>query len=139
MSTKPSKERKAMYNLPKHKASKQVAAHLSEKLAAEFGTRALTLRKGDTVKIMRGAFSKKEGKVSSVERKSRKIFVEKVVLKKSNGEERQVPIDASNVMIIDIERTDRKRIPGKGKKEVKDKAKQKLDESNKSNLSEVKK
>jgi len=69
---------------------------------------------------MRGAFASKEGKVSSVDRKTRKIFVEKVVLKKSNGEERQVPIDASNVMIIDIDRTDRKRIPGKGKAVVKE-------------------
>ncbi len=120
MSKKPSVSRKAMYNMPKHTASKQVASHLSEKLAKEFGARSLTLRKGDTVKIMRGAFASKEGKVSSVDRKTRKIFVEKVVLKKSNGEERQVPIDASNVMITDVDRTDRKRVPKKGKTAVKE-------------------
>jgi large subunit ribosomal protein L24 len=113
MSKKPSKERKALYNMPMHKAAKQVAAHLDEKLAKEFGKRSLTVRKGDTVKVMRGSFAGKEGKIKSVDRGARKIFIEKIVAKKSNGEERQVPIDASNVMLIDIERTDRKRIQNK--------------------------
>ena len=115
MSKKPSKERKALYEMPMHKASKQVASHLNENLQKEFGKRSMTVRKGDTVKIMRGQFKGKEGKISKVDRKSRKIFIEKVVLKKSNGEERQVPIDASKVLLTDIERNDRKRIANKAK------------------------
>ncbi|MEI7961595.1 MAG: 50S ribosomal protein L24, partial [archaeon] len=79
--------------------------------------RSIGVRKGDTVKIMRGEFSKKEGNISSVNRKKRKIYVEKIVKKKSNGKEYEVPIDASNVLIIDLDKTDRKRIAKK--KEVK--------------------
>jgi len=119
MSKKPSKTRKALYEMPKHKKAKEVASHLSEKLAEEFGKRSITIRKNDIVKIMRGKFSGKEGKITSVDRKRNKIYVEKIGAKKSNGEERQVPIDASKVMVIDIDRTDRKRVAKKGKESEK--------------------
>ena len=117
MSKKPSKERKHQYNMPMHMAAKAVAGHLDEKLAKELGKRSIGVRKGDTVKIMRGEFAKREGKITEVNRKSRKIFIEKMVKKKSNGQERQVPIDASNILVIDLDKTDRKRIAMK--KEVK--------------------
>jgi len=110
MSKKPSKSRKAMHNTPMHTASKQVAGHLNEKLNKELGKRAITLRKGDTVKILRGAFRGKEGKITKIERMKGKVFVEKIVLKKSNGEERAVSVDASKLLVLDIDRTDRKRI-----------------------------
>jgi large subunit ribosomal protein L24 len=109
MSTKPNVARKAFYNMPMHKASKQVAGHLNEKLQKELGKRAITLRKGDTVKVLRGQFKGKEGKITGVNRKARKLLIEKLTIKKSNGEELQVKIDASNVLVLDIDRTDRKR------------------------------
>ncbi|MFA5930977.1 MAG: 50S ribosomal protein L24 [archaeon] len=114
-SKKPSKTRKALYEMPMHKKAKEVASHLDEKLQKEFNKRSITIRKNDVVKIMRGAFKGKEGKITEVNRKSNKIFIEKIVTKKSNGSERQVPIDASKVLVIDIDRTDRKRTAKKGK------------------------
>jgi len=113
MSKKPSKTRKQQYTMPMHKVAKAIASHLNEKLAKELGKRSISIRKNDVVKIMRGEFAGKEGKVKSVERKARKVYIEKIVKKKSNGAERDVPIDASNVMIIDIDRTDRKRFTSK--------------------------
>ncbi|MCX6804388.1 MAG: 50S ribosomal protein L24, partial [Candidatus Diapherotrites archaeon] len=110
---KPGKTRKEQYTMPMHTAAKTVASRLNEKLSKELLCRSIPVRKGDTVKIVRGEFSGKEAKITSVNRKSRKIFVEKIVRKKSNGQEWQVPIDASNVIVIDIDRTDRKRIAKK--------------------------
>jgi len=115
MSKKPNKSRKEMYNMPMHKAAKQVAGHLDEKLQKELGKRSITLRKGDTVKVLRGSFNGKEGKITAVERKARKILIEKLIIKKSNGKEIPVKVDASNVLVIDIDRTDRKRIAKKNK------------------------
>jgi len=113
MSKKPSKTRKAFYTKAKHEAVKSVAAHLDEKLRKELGMRGLSVRKGDTVKVMRGTFKGKEGKVSSVNVARGKIFIEKVTAKKSNGSERQISFDASKVMIVDADRTDRKRFKKK--------------------------
>lgn len=117
MSKKPSKSRKEQYTLPKHKASKNVKGHLSEKLRKEIGKRAISLRKGDTVKIVRGGFAGKEAKITRIERSGKKLYLEKIVKKKSNGQEWQVPIDASKVIVVDFEKTDGKRFTkGKGVK-----------------------
>ena len=116
-SKKPNKSRKEMYNMPMHKKAKEVSSHLDDKLAKEFGKRSITIRKNDTVKIMRGKFQGSEGKITSIDRVSGKIYVEKIVSKKSNGQERQVPIDASKVLLIDIDRTDRKRVAKKKESE----------------------
>ena len=104
--------------LTAHRRAKNVASHLSEKLASELGTRSITLRKGDTVKIARGSFSGKEGKVTEIDRKSARVYVEKIIRKKSDGTELKVAISASNLIITDIDRSDRKRFKraGKGKK-----------------------
>lgn len=93
-----------------HKRAKKIAAHLSEKLSKEIGKKSLPIRKGDVVKVMRGEFKGKEGKVSQVERAKLKIFIEKVIRKKSDGSEMQVKIDPSNVVIVEIEKSDKKRL-----------------------------
>ena len=134
MSKKPGKERKHQYTMPMHTASKMVSAHLDEKFAKEFAKRSAVVRKGDTVKIMRGSFAGREGKISSVDRKARKVYVEKIVKKKSNGQEWQVPIDASKVLIIDLDRSDRKRFAKK-----KENAKPSVLPSSKHGISEVRK
>ena len=118
-SKKPNKSRKEMYNMPMHKKAKEVASHLDEKLQKEFKKRSITVRKNDVVKIMRGSFKGKEGKITSVDRGANKLYIEKIVSRKSNGEERQVPIDASKVLLIDIDRTDRKRVSKQGKESEK--------------------
>ncbi len=117
MSKKPNKSRKEQYTLPKHKASKSVKGHLNEKLRKEISKRSISLRKGDTVKIVRGEFVGKEAKITQINRSGRKLYLEKIVKKKSNGQEWQVPIDASKIIVIDVEKTDRKRFTkGKGEK-----------------------
>lgn len=109
MSKKPDKSRKAFFTMAKHKAVKAIASHLDEKLAKELGKRSISVRKGDTVKIMRGTDKGKEGKITEVETVKGRIFIEKLMVKKSNGKEKPMPIQPSNVLVIDLDRTDRKR------------------------------
>lgn len=116
MSKKPDKSRKAQYTRAMHKAIAAVAAHLNEKLAKELGKRSVSVRKNDVVKVMRGEFAGKEGKITSIDRKTGRVYIEKLVKKKSNGQERQVPVHSSNLLVIDVEKTDRKRFGKKGEK-----------------------
>ena len=104
-----------------HRKAKNLAGHLNEKLAKELGRRSLPIKKGDTVKIMRGAFAGKEGKIIDTERAGGRVYVEKIVRKKSDGAEVKVAIDASKVLITDIDRTDRKRFKARGKEKKSDK------------------
>jgi ribosomal protein uL24 len=113
ISSKPKKTRKMHLTEKKHKVSKMIAGHLSETLKKELGKRSIALRKNDVVKILRGSFKGKEGKITSVNREKRKIFIEKIIRKKSDGTEFNVAIDPSNVIVRDIDRSDKKRLKQK--------------------------
>ena len=61
MSKKPRKQRRAQMEAPAHKMRAFLGAHLSKDLRAKHKTRSIPLRKGDTVKIMRGQFKSLTG------------------------------------------------------------------------------
>ncbi len=94
---------KLLTNMPLHKRQDQVAAHLSPELKKVVGKRSVRVKRGYTVKVVRGSHKGKEGKVSQVKLKSRKIYIEGVSRQKSDGTEVPVPIDPSNVIIVSIE------------------------------------
>ena len=67
--------------------------------------------KGDKVKVLRGNYKGKEGKVVEVYRKKWFIHVEGVTREKVNGSSAKVGIDASKVEITDLKlNKDRKAI-----------------------------
>lgn len=117
-SKKPNKTRKEQYNLPIHKRAKAIAAHLNEKLKKELGKRTIPLRKKDTVKIMRGTYKGKTGKIIDIDKEKMKISIEKIVRKKSDGAEYNVAIDPSNVMAIELDKSDKKRFKNLKNKKV---------------------
>lgn len=58
---------------------------MSKDLRSKYLVRSVPVRKGDTVKILRGAFKNREGKVVSVYRKRWCLHIEKIVRDKANG------------------------------------------------------
>lgn len=67
--------------------------------------------KGDKVKVLRGSYQGKEGKVVEVYRKKWVIHIEGVTKEKVNGSSAKVGIDASKVEITDLKlNKDRKEI-----------------------------
>jgi large subunit ribosomal protein L24 len=84
---------------------------LSKDLKKELGKRAVIVRKGDKVKIVRGDQKKKEGKIVNVEYETGRIFVEKIVRKKADGTEIPIPINTSNAIVVELDQTDEKRFP----------------------------
>jgi len=123
MSSKPRKGRKAFVKMPSHKRVKSIAAHLSGKLKKDLGKRSVSLRKGDRVKAVRGAFKGKAGKVTDVDHAKLKIMVEGIKRKRSDGTEIQVPVDPSNVIIEELDKSDAKRFRKKGAEEKKEEKK----------------
>jgi len=109
-SKQPRKQRKYRYNAPLHIRHKLLSAHLSKKLREELKTRSLPIRKGDKVRVMRGKYKKVEGTVTKVDMKKLKIYIDSVKRKKVSGKEVLVPIDPSNVEIIELNKDDPKRL-----------------------------
>ena len=104
---KPSKQRKLLYNAPYHIRGKIMAAPLSEELRKEYGCRSLPIRSGDTVRILRGDYKDYEGRVTRVDRKKYRIYVDGVTREKADGTTVPVPIHHSKVEIIKLNMDDK--------------------------------
>lgn len=106
MSTQPRKERKTLYNLPVHKNRAAIAAHLDEPLLLKYNTRSTTVRKGDTVRVMRGEYAGTTGKVLEVNTRTRKVTVDGVTITKADATQKPRPLDPSNLVITKLDLTD---------------------------------
>jgi large subunit ribosomal protein L24 len=86
-----------------------MSAPLSPDLREKYDKRNLPVRKGDTVKVMRGDHAGREGKVAGIDSKKMVIEVEGVTVTKADGTEVPRPIHPSNLMIIKLELKDKER------------------------------
>ncbi|MEM2547096.1 MAG: 50S ribosomal protein L24 [Candidatus Bathyarchaeia archaeon] len=105
--SKPSKQRKMLFQAPDHIRYKHFAAPLSPELRKSYGTRSLPVRSGDTVRVMRGDHKGFEGKVARVDRKKFRIYVEGLTREKVDGSTVFVPIHPSKVMITKLNLDDK--------------------------------
>ena len=110
MSIQPRKQRKALYTAPLHIRRKLMSANLSKDLRADIGKRSLPIRVGDKVQVVRGDFKGHEGKVESIDAKRYKVTVEGVTLSKPDGNAVLLPIHPSNLMIIEADLKDERRL-----------------------------
>src|SRR3989475_699151 len=101
-STQPRTQRKRAANAPLHTkrimASSHLAPEIHDKSKAHL-PRALPVRKGDTVRIMRGGFRGKEGKVVSVDRVHGTVVIEGITIEKVDEKKVARPLHASNLLI----------------------------------------
>ncbi|AGB04978.1 ribosomal protein L24p/L26e, archaeal/eukaryotic [Aciduliprofundum sp. MAR08-339] len=105
----PRKQRKMLYQAPKHRRQKMMKAHLSDELFGKYGLRSLTVRKGDVVRVMRGKFKGHEGKVVEVNLKNMRVAVEGVTVRKVDNKAVQYWIHPSNLMLVKLDLSDPRR------------------------------
>ena len=115
-SKQPRKQRKYVAQAPLHIKKKLVSVNLSKDLRKKHEKRNLPVKKGDIVKVMRGKFKKKQGKVLSVKLKTQKITIEGIQVKKLDGSKVNVNLRPSNLQIIELNLEDKRRL---NKKEIK--------------------
>jgi len=108
-SSQPRKQRKYRFNAPLHIKQKFVSVHLDKLLREKHGKRSVVIRKGDNVKIMRGQFSKKTGKVEQVSLKKNQVFISGIEATKKDGTKVRYPINPSNLMITELNLEDKMR------------------------------
>ena len=119
------KQRKYRYNAPLHIRGKFVSSHLSKELKDKHKRRSIALRKGDTVKILRGRFRGESVKVDVVDRKSLKVYLEGIKITKKDGTEVPVAVDPSNLLITSLNLDDKFRMKKREVKKPEEKAKPK--------------
>lgn len=98
-SIKPGKQRKALFNVPKHQRSSLLNCPLDTALREEFGVRRVPIRKDDRVRVLAGEFRDIEGKILSINMRKRTVTVEECMNEKKDGSEFYVPMPVSRLRI----------------------------------------
>lgn len=107
----PSKQRKQLFTAPLHQRRKKLTTPLASPLAEKEGIKKMVVRKGDSVRILKGSFRGIEGEVSKVDYKSMTITIEGVTFEKASGSAQHFPVKTSNCEIITL-----KNMKDKGRK-----------------------
>lgn len=108
-SKSPRKQRKYTYNAPLHIKSKMLGSHLSKELKQKYNKRSMRPITGDKVKVMIGTYKGKIGKIERIIVKDQKVMITGIDMIKKDGNKVLYPIHASNVQIIELNLTDKKR------------------------------
>ena len=108
-SKQPRKQRKYMKNAPLHIKRKMLASRLSKELTKRHGRRSITIRTGDIVKVVRGNFKNHSGKIERVLTKKFKVHIEGVQNLKRDGNKAYYPLHPSNLIITELNLSDKLR------------------------------
>lgn len=105
--TKPTKQRKRLHHATVNERYRRFSAPLSSKLKESHGTNSVPVIKGDTIMIMRGDRKGSEGKVTQIDRKKYRLYIEGATREKVDGTSISVPIHPSKVMITRLNLNDK--------------------------------
>ncbi len=105
--TKPDMQRKRLVQSPYHRRGRVLSANLSPELRESYNRRSVPVRTGDTVRIARGDHTGYEGKITRVDRKKYRIFVDGIKREKADGTTILIPIHASKVKVINLNLDDK--------------------------------
>jgi large subunit ribosomal protein L24 len=111
-SKQPRKQVKFRANAPNHIKRTFMGATLDKPLREKYGRRNIEVRKGDEVKVMRGKFKGKQGKVGAVDIKNTRVQIDGIQRMKSGGEKLITWFNPSNIKIIILDIEDKKRLRG---------------------------
>ena len=110
-SKSPKKQRKYALNLPLHLKGKMLSSHLSKELRKKYGMRNIRARKGDKVRIVRGQNKGRTGTIELVDVKNTKLYLAGIEFTKRDGSKAKPPIHPSNVIIEELDTSDKRRLP----------------------------
>jgi len=119
-SKQPRKQRKYIANAPLHLKRKLLGCAHDKPLREKHNRRSIEVRKNDEVKVMRGKFSKKQGKVLIVDVKNTRVQIDGINRAKKDGEKAPVWFHPSSIKIIRLDDTDNRRMNKKAKTATKE-------------------
>lgn len=107
MSSKPGKQRKRQVFASAHVKRKMLVSPVSDDLYQKHRVRKLSVRTGDSVRIVRGDFAGLEGKVETIDYSSGKLYVEGMTREKAAGVASKLPVHVSKVLLTNLNLSDK--------------------------------
>jgi len=102
VSSQARKVRNAYFNATKEAKHVALSAPLSSDLQQTHGIKRLPIRRDDEVKVVRGKFKNRNGRVTAVKLRTVRITIESVSVTKLSGATAFVPLHPSNVVITKL-------------------------------------
>lgn len=96
------KQRKYRRNAHLNLKRSFIAVSLVPDLRSRYGTRNVTVRKGDTVKVAKGEFRNVIGKVNRVDVKKGIVFVDGAERVRKDGTKSFIPLQPSSLLLTEI-------------------------------------
>tara|TARA_Y100000310_G_scaffold291063_1_gene318711 strand:- start:3293 stop:3781 length:489 start_codon:yes stop_codon:yes gene_type:complete len=108
-SKQPRKQRKYRFNAPLHIKQRFLHVSLSPTLRKRYGKRQIRVRTGDSIKVLRGQFKGKAGKVERVSVKRTRAYITGIEHLKKDGSKSLYPLQPSNLQIQELDLSDKLR------------------------------
>ena len=107
-SKKPTKQRKALFNVQNHQRSGLLSCRLADFLREEYGIKRLPLRVGDQVRVLRGEYTDFEGEVIEILGKTQRAKIKEAVFEKTDGTQFHPSIHVSKLIITKFQKEGKK-------------------------------
>ena len=108
-SKQPRKQIKYRANAPLHIRNKMMKVPLSKELRTKYKIKNITVRTDDRIKVLKGKFKGKIGKITRRDLKNYKIFIKEAEIQKKDGTSYACPISPSNIIILELNLDDKRR------------------------------
>jgi large subunit ribosomal protein L24 len=109
-SKQPRRQHAYTRNAPQHTLGSLLASHMSKELRQKYRQRSIRIRTGDKVRIMRGTYRNRTGKVERVDTKKQKAYITGIEVAKRDGSKALVPLHPSNLLIQELDLADKRRL-----------------------------
>jgi large subunit ribosomal protein L24 len=125
-SVQPRKQVKFRANAPNHILRKFMTSVLDKSLRKKYERKNIEVRKNDEVKVMRGKFKGKQGKISICDIKNTRVQIEGITKQKKAGDKIGIWFHPSKIKITTLNEEDNKRLK---RKEIKNNKKDNKEET----------
>jgi large subunit ribosomal protein L24 len=102
----PRRQRRAVYNADTFERRLRMTVPLSRELRKRFHRRSVPLRKGDTVRVMKGSFIGREERVAKIDRRGYSVTLDNVTLKTGEEKLKPLPVRTNHLLIVRLNLAD---------------------------------
>ncbi len=115
-SSKRAKQRKYRLNAPLHLKRNFLSVSLAPELRTRYGTRNVAVRKGDSVKVVKGQFKSVTGKVNRVDARKGVVYVDGAERVRKDGTKSFFPLQPSSLLLSEVYIDDKRRVASLARK-----------------------
>ena len=102
----PRKQRKAAFAAHQFARRRLLSVPLSKELRARYGRRQLPVRKGDTVRVLRGSYEGQEERVAKVNTRHRTVTLDNITVKKADAKLKPLPVAPNHLVLTKLNLSD---------------------------------